>query len=105
MLCLPFLLIQDYIFNLCFSLKRQILNHKGLFVAGFQERKKLKKYNDLSKTPVKKEDRQKIISVEKLIENWTLEERLAGHNRSQKSQGSESDSTKRGWNKRNKVIF
>lgn len=59
MFCLPFLLIQDYIFNLCFSLKRQILNHKGLFVAGFQERKKLKKYNDLSKTPVKKEDRQK----------------------------------------------
>lgn len=29
--------------------------------------------------------------MEKLIENWTLEERLAGHNR-YKSQGSESDS-------------
>lgn len=42
--------------------------------------------------------------MEKLIENWTLEERLAGHNRYKKSQGSESDSTKRGWNKRNKVI-
>lgn len=40
----------------------------------------MKKYNDLSKTPVKKEERQRIISVEKLIENLTLEERLAGHN-------------------------
>lgn len=35
-----------------------------------KEGKKLKMYNDFSKTPVKKRrERQRIISVEKLIEN------------------------------------
>lgn len=43
-----------------------------------------------------KEERQRIVSVEKLIENWTLEERLAGNNGYKKSQGSESDLTKKG---------
>lgn len=56
--------------------------------------KKLKKYNDLSKTPVKR--RQRIVSVEKLIENWTLEERLAGNNGYKTSQGSEGDLMKKG---------
>jgi len=34
--------------------------------------------------------------VEKLIENWTLEERLAGKNGYKKRQGSESDLAKKG---------
>lgn len=60
-----------------------------------KEGKKLRKYNDLSKTPVKRGETNNT-QWEKLIENWTLEERLAGNNGYKKSQGSESDLTKTG---------
>lgn len=59
-----------------------------------KEGKKLEKHKDLPKTPVKKDERQRIISVEKLIENWTLEERLAGHNRYKKVIQQKGDRTK-----------